>query len=386
MKNDAVLHYSTVWLAQTQTWLYSQLSELQRLGLDAQVVCERTENLDQFNVKNIHCFANEYWPVRLWDAGLRYLRFRRHLDFLVRIGKSTDAKIVHSHFGNCGWTNLGAVRALGARHVVTFYGLDVNMLPQQARWRRRYIQLFSEADLFLCEGPHMAKCLVALGCPEPKIRIQRLGIQLEKIPFRPRIWQPGEPLRILIAATFREKKGIPIAIEALGKIQHEFPIEITLIGEATHEKRSQVERENIFQKIAHHQLESRIRLLGFQPHSVLLEEAYRHHIFLSPSITAEDGDTEGGAPVSIIEMAASGMPIVSTRHCDIPDVMRPEISRFLVSERDPDAIVEVIRNMVNNWGDLGNPLATLRNHIENEYDDKIQGERLACLYREMLCN
>src|SRR5690606_39794503 len=61
--------------------------------------------------------------------------------------------------------------------------------------------------------------------------------------------------------------------------------------------------------------------LGYQPWRALMDAAYRHHVFLSPSITASDGDTEGGAPVGLIEMAATGMPVISSRHADIPEVI-----------------------------------------------------------------
>ncbi len=69
--------------------------------------------------------------------------------------------------------------------------------------------------------------------------------------------------------------------------------------------------------------------MGYQPHSTLFAEAYRHHIFLSPSVTASTGDTEGGAPVSLIEMAATGMLIVSTTHCDIPEVIKHGVTGLL---------------------------------------------------------
>jgi len=379
-----VLHSYPVWLPQTQTWMYSQVTELQRLGVEAHVVCERTENLDQFNVAHIHCLADEPQWRRVLDQGLRKLRWRRHLDFLVSVGKSTGATIVHSHFGNIGWANLGAVRRLGAKHVVTFYGVDVNGLPNQFPiWRERYRQLFKEVNLILCEGLHMARCIVALGCPEHKIKVQHLGVDVEGIEFKPRQWQRGEPLRVLIAATFREKKGVPIALEMLGRLQREVPLEITLIGEAINEERGQIERKKIFERIAHHQLQNHVRLLGFQPYQVLFEEAYRHHLFLSPSVTASDGDTEGGAPVSIIEMAASGMPIISTTHCDIPEVMHPEAGRFLAPERDPDALLAIALTMIQNWSQLENPLHNLRAHIAREYDHKIQGQHLADSYYDI---
>jgi colanic acid/amylovoran biosynthesis glycosyltransferase len=228
----------------------------------------------------------------------------------------------------------------------------------------------------------MAKCLVELGCPAGKVRVQHLGIQIDEIPFRPRQWQPREPLRVLIAATFREKKGIPIALEMLGRLQHEVPLEITIVGEATSERRSKSERKTILETLARHNLGERVRMLGFQPREALMREAYRHHIFLSPSVVASDGDTEGGAPVSIIEMIASGMPVISSTHCDIPEVMRPESSRFLAPERDTDGLLHIARTMLSNWSALRGPLNNLRVHVEREYDSKTQATHLRHIYRE----
>jgi colanic acid/amylovoran biosynthesis glycosyltransferase len=111
-------------------------------------------------------------------------------------------------------------------------------------------------------------------------------------------------------------------------------LEITIIGDANDERRSQIEKERILAVIEAHHLQRKTRMLGYQPHAVLFEEAYKHHIFLSPSITSSDGDTEGGVPVTLIEMAATGMPIVSTEHCDIGEVLETEVSGLLAPERD----------------------------------------------------
>ncbi len=385
MKNLTVLHSFPVWLGQTLTWMHTQVAELQRLGVDAHVVCERTENLDQFWVNNIHCFANESRIKQKWDKGLRKLRVRRHLNYLVEIGEKTGATIVHSHFGNIGWANLGAVRKLGAKHVVSFYGLDVNKLPTQFPvWRKRYHQLFDEADLFLCEGSHMARCIVELGCPEHKVKVQHLGVAVERFEFKPRQWHPGEPLKVLIAASFREKKGVPYAVEALGMLRKEIPIELTIIGDAGADLASQQEKAKILHLLGSTGLIANTRLLGYQPHSVMMQEAYAHHVFLQPSVTASDGDTEGGAPVSIIEMLATGMPVVSTTHCDIPEVMRPEAVRFLAPERNVDALLEIVRIMIRDWQKLEEPLVNLRAYIEREYDYRTQVAHLAEAYRTVL--
>jgi colanic acid/amylovoran biosynthesis glycosyltransferase len=277
------------------------------------------------------------------------------------------------------------VRRAGTRHVVTFYGFDVNMLPtQDKRWLSRYRELFDKADMFLCEGPHMARQLIKLGCPEEKVRVHHLGVEVENIPYEARRWENGQPLRILMAATFHEKKGIPYALQALAQIQHVTPIEITIIGDATAESRSQRERRRIMEILDKNELQHKTRLLGFQPYSVLFEEAYKHHLYVSPSVTASNGDTEGGAPVALIDMIATGMPVISTSHCDIPEVVQYGIENWLVKERDVEGLVEKLQWLINRPKDWNQMLSVGRAHVEKEFNALHQGKRLGSIYEQQM--
>jgi colanic acid/amylovoran biosynthesis glycosyltransferase len=271
------------------------------------------------------------------------------------------------------------------KHIVTYYGYDVHFLPtKDKKWSNRYLKLFKNADLFLCEGPHMAKELVGLGCPQEKIVVHHLGVEVEKIPYKPRLLHQGETLRVLIAATFTEKKGIPYALEALAALSRNIPLEITIIGDASTERLSQREKQCIFDVIEKNGLKSNTRLLGYQPHAVLFDEAYKHHIFMSPSVTASNGDTEGGAPVSLIEMIATGMPVISTKHCDIPEVLHYGIEDWLTEERDVNELVERLQWLVKNVTHWDQMLAQGRKHIENEFDARQQGENLFKIYQNTL--
>jgi colanic acid/amylovoran biosynthesis glycosyltransferase len=382
--NLTVLHANPTWLQQTQTWMHSQIAELQSLGVNAHIVCVRREKLDQFDLPNIHCLENEKWIKRNKDKVLRGLGIRNHLNYFVEVGKKTNATIFHSHFGDYAWKNLGAVRHLGIKHIVTFYGYDVNYLPNLAIWRKRYIQLFEEADLFLCEGSHMAKCLVELGCPKHKVKVQHLGVDVQRFEFKPRKWSSEESLKVLIAASFREKKGISYTIEALGRLLKEIRVELTIIGDAGSDLDGQKEKKTILDMIDRVGLKPHTRLLGYQPHSVMLKEAYFHHIFLQPSVTASNGDTEGGAPVSIIEMLATGMPVVSTMHCDIPEVMGEGLRELLAPERNVDELVRIMRQLIakpEGWSLLA---SKGRDQIVKEYDSKLQARRQLEHYMQLI--
>jgi colanic acid/amylovoran biosynthesis glycosyltransferase len=297
-----------------------------------------------------------------------------------------DATLVHSHFGPIGWSNLASVRRIPARHIVTFYGYDMSWLPAtQPIWKHRYQELFRTVERVLCEGPFMAGALMRLGCPEEKICVHHLGVGSERISFVPRRWVPGAPLRVLIAGTFTEKKGIPDALEALGRIVGETEIQITIIGDARPQDPGDLrELKRIRAATEASGLGTVVRFLGYQTHARLFEEAYAHHIFLSPSVTGTDGDTEGGVPVTIIEMAATGMPVVSTYHCDIPNVIEHGRSGLLAREHDVRQLAEHIRWLIQRpdvWHEMA---AAARHRIDREFNARIQGLRLAAIYEDTI--
>ncbi len=380
-----VIHSIGTWLPLTENWLYNQCRYLPD-SVRACVVCDKTENLEHYSLPGLYKLPQVSRTRFLFKYGLATLSLRRQPAYVTWVARQTRAVILHSHFGPEGWGNLRAARKARLKHVVAFYGFDVNRLPQQEpRWIHRYGELFAEVDRILCEGPHMAECIRALGCPPQKITVHHLGVETDKIVFKPRKWvKYKEPLRVLIAASFREKKGIPCALDALGKLQELVPLEVTIIGDSNNTPRDRKEKCRILKSIRRNNLKSRVRLLGYQPHEVLCKETYKHHIFLSPSVTASDGDTEGGAPVSIIEMLASGIPVVSTTHCDIPEVIRHRETGLLAGEGDVSGIVKNLEWLVQNPEKWATMATNARRLVEAEFDVKKQGEKLASIYREIV--
>jgi colanic acid/amylovoran biosynthesis glycosyltransferase len=373
------------WLPITQGWLYEQIRRLPA-DIRPHVVCETATNTAAFSVRDLHAFSEELIWRRVPDRLARRLGLRRHLSFLARVARATHARVLHSHFGHVGWADRGAAAEARARHVVTFYGADISQAPaSDPRWRVRYLQLFRSVDRVLCEGPHMRQCAIDLGCPPEKAQVHHLGIDVERIEFRPRSCPSDGPLRVLVAGTFLEKKGIPLAIEAVAALRarRDLDVTVTVLGDASNKPGDAAEKQRILEAIRAGGLTSRCRLLGFQPHDVFLREAAEHHVFLSPSLKAADGDTEGGAPISILEAAASGMPVVSTTHCDIPHVLTDRVSGVLAPERDLPALTAALEWLVDHperWAALEH---AAQKRITEDFDSRTQGERLAAIYREL---
>jgi colanic acid/amylovoran biosynthesis glycosyltransferase len=100
-------------------------------------------------------------------------------------------------------------------------------------------------------------------------------------------------------------------------------------------------------------------------------------------VTAADGDTEGGAPVSIIEAMASGMPVVATTHCDIPAIVSNNHSGLLVPERDVDALVDRLDYLISRPGRAREMGRNGRTLIEKNHSIKRQVEKLEEIYRDV---
>lgn len=379
-----VAHNLPFWLPQTSPWLYNQVKYLPE-DISNLVICEWTEHLDQFPISPLHSLIGSSHLLRSFYRITRQMTRLPYSFYLASQVREGGTNIVHSHWGDVAWRARNAVRRAGAKHVVTFYGKDVNYLPQQSPiWRQRYAQLFQGVDAVLCEGPHMARCIEQLGCPAAKMHVHHLGVEVENIRYQPRNWVPGQPLKILMAASFREKKGIPDALDAIGILLRQgYAVEVTIIGGADRDPRSQHEKMRILRAIETNGLHGKVRLLGYQPYEALMRESYTHHVFISPSVTAQDGDTEGGAPVTLIDMAASGMPIVSTLHCDIPNVVLHGKTGLLAPERDPTGLAEHLRWLVDHPDAWLGILDAGRHHIAAHFDARKQAESLAQRYRQL---
>jgi colanic acid/amylovoran biosynthesis glycosyltransferase len=260
--------------------------------------------------------------------------------------------------------------------------MDVHQLPYgKSKWMPLYRDLFDSGAHILCEGEFMRQSIIKLGASPHQVHVHRLGVDVGRIRFQPRNIVDGEVMRILMASAFRPKKGIAYGIEAVAKASKIIPIQLTIIGDAA-DAQSELEKSRINATIRDLNIGSKIRMVGFVPHHELLIQALAHHVYLAPSVTAKDGDCEGGAPVSLIEMGASGMVIASTNHCDIPGVITHGETGWLADERDTDALAA---NLIRIWETRHaweSSQIALRQHIETSFHNRTQATELVRLYEK----
>ena len=230
----------------------------------------------------------------------------------------------------------------------------------------------------------MGRKVVSLGASAGMVRVVRIGIDIGKIPFLPRRPSPDGKVVVLMAGRPVEKKGFWYGLQAFERICGQFPhAELFLIiGGRGKQENETVRRMKRF--ITGKGIEGRVVWSGTLSYADYLDRIRSAHIFLQPSVRAGDGDAEGGAPVTLTELSASGMPIVATRHCDIPAVVLDGKSGLLAEERDVDGLAEKLAAVIaspGTWGAMGQ---AGRAHVEEYFDIRKQVKELEQVYADCL--
>lgn len=368
-----VAHVVPEYLPRSATFIYTLLRHQERFR--PVVLARTTSNLDEFPIDPVYALAVT-GPV----VGVRHLlgRLRNGASSyerrIVERAHEHRCMLVHAHFGWSGRDSVAAADRLDIPLVTTFYGRDISEAGR-ARRRHPYARLFERGSLFVCEGPTMAGRLGAIGAPESRIRVVPIGIDLEQFPFADR--PPREPLVIVQCARFVEKKGIDLTLEAFARARSAIgPCELVLIGDGP--LRPEVET-----RIARLDLDSSVRLTGLVSHDEYRRIAASAHLCVQPSRTAADGDSEGGAPVVLLEMQAMGVPIVATAHADIPFVVpHPD---DLVPENDVEALADAIVRVANESDeDRRRSAVEARDFIVRRHDASVSSQAVERTYDEAL--
>jgi len=278
--------------------------------------------------------------------------------------------VVHCHYGPNGL--LGALlRRWGlieGKLVVSLHGFDMSRLVRESG-ERVYDDLFREADALLPVSRRWRARLIEMGCPEGKVLVHPMGIDLRSFPFRPRSLAPGEPVRFVTVARLVEKKGVEYALRALARlIEGGLAAEYVVVGDGPL-------RAALEELARSEPLRGAVRFTGPVPSAQVARILDGAHVMLAPSVTASDGDEEG-IPVSIMEAMASGLPVVATRHSGIPELVEHGVSGTLVPERDVDALAGAMERMARGpqaWPDLGR---AGRSIVERRHDAARLNDRL----------
>lgn len=407
----------------SETFIDNQVTGLINRGHDVHIFCEtfltnqiEHEDVVKYNLKRqMTCYGKPETRFprnkirRVIKAGhLLYMNRQRNIYSLLKTlnffkyGKDAIAlrifhvvlaflennigqyDIAHCHFGPNG--DLAAMlKDLGAfkgKVVTTFHGeagytREKKYRSEKAYKNKGYNVLFSIGDLFLPMSEKEKENLINLGCDPRKIVVHRMGIDTKRFQFTHFKPTNGKNIQLLSVGRLVEKKGFEYGIRFVAKIVNKYPkIEYKIAGDGPLRNQLQTVINNLG-------LEEKVKILGSKTQEEIVELIKGANFLLAPSVTSRDGDTEG-IPVVLMEAMACGLPVLSTQHTGIPELIQDGKSGFLVPEREINALVEKLERLLED-SDLCVEMARAgRDRIEKYHDIDKLNDRLAKLFQALL--
>ena len=320
--------------------------------------------------------GRELWgELSAWHRGVPLADYRRLISLPFR-----QSAVWVCNFGPNG-AQAVALRKKGlikAPILTIFHGFDLT--PRHLgtskegvteAGRTAYADLFQYGSRFLAISQRWRDKLAEMDCPADKLYLWHLGVDIDHLPMRdPKPLQAGDRIEILTIARLTEKKGVHHLLDAVALLPAEdrTRINLRIIGEGPM-------ADQLKAQVADLELLSQVSFEGAQSHQAVLAAVRKADAMVLPSITAADGDQEG-IPVSLMEAMALGVPVISTYHSAIPELIRDRETGFLVPEGDPDALAQVLRRFLKD-GPSTEMINRARGTVEGSFNHAVQIDLLA---------
>ncbi|TDO19021.1 glycosyltransferase [Pedobacter duraquae] len=320
-------------------------------------------------------------PISLLKS-FNFVKFGRNsvnLNYLVLANgmKEVHADIFHCHFGPNARiiADLKDIGVINGKLLASFHGADITVYPRKFG-ENYYARLYRSFDLFTGNSGFIIDKMLANGCP--KERTFKIPECLNVSKFKFRTIAPSRTVfKMLTVGRFVEKKGYQYSLKAAHLfLQNNIPFEYHVVGDGP----LRMEMVEFAKTLG---LENHVIFHGAMKQEDLVDLYNTVHVFMLPSVTAADGDTEGQGLV-LQEAQAIGLPVLATLHNGFPDSILDGETGYLVPEKDSDSLYDKLTafstdvDLCNRMGIKG------RSFVEQNFDSAIVVKDLIKLYDRLL--
>lgn len=249
--------------------------------------------------------------------------------------KENKIEVVLAEYGPTGMNVLPVCKALNLPLIVHFHGYDASR-EKVIKDYDNYLAIYDYASYIVAVSKVMQTKLQALGCPSEKLILNTYGPNDSFLQITP----SSDQKQLVGIGRFVDKKAPYYTILAFKEVVKAHPNAQLILG-------GNGPLWNTCQNlIKYWELQDNIKLPGIlKPveYQKLLESS---RAFVQHSITAEDGDMEG-TPLAVLEAAAASVPVISTYHAGIPDVIIHQETGLLCQEHDVDMMAKHMKQLLS---------------------------------------
>lgn len=304
----------------------------------------------------------------------------KNREFFKKINKVINEfkpDIIHCHFGYEALMLLDNLDNF-KRHkiIIHFHGYDASMMTRRKSYVRRMKYYLSRKNVFTisCNQYFINHFINELSIKINKFYILHYGINVNDL------FVPDESLNVesenifIQVSSLVEKKGHEYTILAYKKFKESHPeVKSKLIFTGQGNRKDYL--SNLVREL---DLSDEVVFVGNLSPKDVAKELNKAKVFLHHSVTDIFGDKEG-IPNAIMEAMSMELPIVSTYHSGIPELVQDGVNGYLVKEKDIDTYATKMADALK----MGK-LTVNRNKIINEFNLKNHNKKLSYIYQQII--
>ncbi|GGC72851.1 glycosyltransferase [Marinobacter halophilus] len=250
---------------------------------------------------------------------------------LKRFLVSNGISAVLAEYGPTAVSVMEACKQAKVPLVAQFHGYDAYRESLLTELEGSYRQLFENATAIVGVSTHMCEQLSKLGAPADKLFHNACGAEVSAEAAE----LPEQAPTFLMVGRLVEKKAPFVSILAFADLLKHVPdARLEVIGDGPL-------KSPCLQMAKALSVDDRITFSGAQPHDYVLKAMKQASGFIQHSVRAPDGDMEG-TPVGVLEAMGMGLPVVSTRHGGIRDIIDEGETGLLVDEYDANGMAAAL--------------------------------------------
>jgi glycosyltransferase involved in cell wall biosynthesis len=327
-----VLFFSHNYGAPTTTFIRNEFDFLIERA-NCKYLC--TEITNNMNNPNVHVIPFDYTKIvskinwRLWEMDFACNFYSRSYSKKVNeFLEEFSPDIIHCHFANEALMLLDNIDIDKYKIVVHFHGYDASQILRKKSYVRKLQKIFSHENVFAIScNEYFINSLIEKEIPGDRFFVLKYGIDVDL--FKSTDETSNGRKVFLQISSFVEKKGHEFTLKAFAKFIKESDkknFSLVFTGEGELEKHLKEMADNLG-------ITDYVSFTGLVTPSEAVKLLNKADVFLHHSVTSGTGDQEG-IPNAIIEAMAMELPILSTYHSGIPELVENSVNGYLVEERD----------------------------------------------------
>ena len=255
---------------------------------------------------------------------------------LVSYLKQVKPSVALAEYGTVAAHVYSVCKKLRIPLVIHFHGYDAHNYSILKEYSKQYRRMFNYASSIIAVSQVMRDQLIEAGASPSKIVVNPYGPNNKFLSLAPKF----NELTFVSLGRFVEKKAPHKIIEAFRLLLSEHPrAKLIMAGDGLLLDRCQ-------QLVSKYNMQKHVSFLGAITHQEVLDLYQKAYCFVQHSVVASTGDAEG-TPVAVLEASAASLPVISTYHTGIQEVVQHGSTGYLVEEHNIEGMADYMKVLAN---------------------------------------